>query len=49
MEAEVNALAACMRELIPIINMVKESTQSAGFQAGDMNMNVLVHEDNMGA
>ena len=49
MEAEVNALAACMRELIPIINMVKELTQSVGLQAGDTNMNVLVHEDNLGA
>ncbi len=49
MEAEVNALAACMRELIPIINMVKELIQSVGLQAGDMNMNVLVHEDNSGA
>ncbi len=49
MEAEVNALAASMRELIPIINMVKESTQSVGLQAGDMNMNVSVHKDNSGA
>ncbi len=46
MEAEVNALAGCMRELIPIINMVKESTQSVGLQARDMNMNVSIHEDN---
>ena len=37
--AEVIALAACMRELIPIINMVKELTQSVGLQAGDVNMN----------
>ena len=49
MEAEVNALAACMRELIPNINMVKELTQSVGLQAGDVNMNVSVHEDNSGA
>ena len=49
MEAEVNALAVCMRELIPIIDMVKELTQSVGLQAGDMNMNVLIHEDNLGA
>jgi hypothetical protein len=49
MEAEVNALAACMRGLIPIIDMVKELTQSVGLQAGDMNMNVSVHKDNMGA
>jgi hypothetical protein len=49
MEAEVIALAACMTELIPIINMVKELTQSVGLQAGDVNMNVSVHEDNLGA
>jgi hypothetical protein len=49
MEAEVNALAACMRELISIINMVKELTQSVVLQAGDMNMNVSIHEDNSGA
>jgi len=49
MEAEVIALAACMRELIPIVDMVKELTQSVGLQAGDMNMNVSVHEDNSGA
>jgi hypothetical protein len=49
MEAEVNALAACMRELIPIIDMVKELTQSVGLQAGDINMNVSIHEDNSDA
>jgi len=48
MEAEVNALAACMRELIPIINMVKELTQSVGLQARNTNMNASVHEDNLG-
>ena len=49
MEAEVIALAVCMRELIPIIDMVKELTQSVGLQAGDVNMNVSVHKDNLGA
>jgi hypothetical protein len=49
MEAVANTLAACMRELIPIIDMVNESTQSVGLQAGDVNMNVSVHEDNLGA
>jgi hypothetical protein len=49
MEAEVTALAACLRELIPIIDTVKELTQSVGLQAGDMNMNVSIHEDNSGA
>ena len=49
MEAEINALAACMRELIPIIDMVKELANAVGLQAGDVNMNVSVHEDNSGA
>jgi hypothetical protein len=38
-----------MRELIPIIDIVKELTQSVGLKAGNMNMNVSVHEDNLGA
>ena len=33
MKAEVIALAAYMRELIPIVDMVKELTQSVGLQA----------------
>ncbi len=49
MEAEIIALAACMRELIPIIDMVKSLAVSVGLPAGDVNMNVSVHEDNSGA
>ena len=49
MEAEVNALASCMRELIPIMDIVKELAAAVGLQAGDVNMNVSVHEDNSGA
>ncbi len=49
MEAEVIALAACMRELIPIVDMVKELTHSVGLQAGDVIMNVSDHKDNSGA
>ena len=49
MEAEVIALAACMRELIPIIDMVKELARAMGLQSGDVNMNVSIHEDNSGA
>ena len=49
MEAEVIALAACMRDLIPIIGMVRDLAQAVGLQSGDVNMNVSVHEDNLGA
>ncbi len=46
MEAEVNALAACMRELIPIMDMVQSPAVSVGIPAGEVNMRVSVHEDN---
>ena len=49
MEAEVIALAACMRDLIPIIDMVKDLSRAVGLLSGDVNMNVSVHEDNLGA
>ena len=49
MEAEVNALAACMRELIPIMDMVQSLAVAIGIPAGDVNMRVSVHEDNSGA
>ncbi len=49
MEAEIIALAACMRELIPIVNMVQSLAVAVGLPAGDVNMNVSVHEDNSGA
>ena len=49
MEAEVIALAACMRDLIPIIDMVKNLAQAVGLQSGDVNMNFSVHKDNLGA
>ena len=49
MEAEVIALAACMRELIPIVDMVNDLAQSVGLQSGEVNMNISVHEDNSGA
>jgi len=46
MEAEIIALAVCMRELIPIIDMVKSLAVAVGLPSGDVNMNVSVHEDN---
>ena len=49
MEAEVIALAACIRDLIPIINMVRDLAQAVGLQSGDVNMNVSVHKDITGA
>ena len=49
MEAEVIALAACMRELIPIVDMVNDLAQSVGLQSVEVNMNISVHEDNSGA
>jgi hypothetical protein len=49
MEAKVIALGACMRELIPIMDMVQLLAVAVGIPAGDMNMRVSVHEDNSGA
>jgi hypothetical protein len=49
MEAEIIALAACMRELIPIIDLVQSLADAVGLPAGDVNMRVSVHEDNSGA
>jgi hypothetical protein len=49
MEAEVIALGACMRELIPIMDMVQLLAVAVGIPAGDVNMRVSVHEDNLGA
>ena len=49
MEAEIIALAACMRELIPIVDMVQSLAVAVGLPAGDVNMKVSVHEDISGA
>jgi hypothetical protein len=49
MEAEIIALAACMRELIPIIDIVQSLADAVGRQTGVVNMKVSVHEDNSGA
>ncbi len=43
------ALGACMRELIPIMDMVQSLAVAVGIPAGDVNMKVSVHEDNLGA
>ena len=49
MEAEVIALGACMRELIPIMDMVQLLAVAVGIPAGDVIMRVSVHEDDLGA
>jgi hypothetical protein len=49
MEAEVIALGACMKELIAIMNMVQSLAVAIGIPAGDVNVRVSVHEDNLGA
>jgi hypothetical protein len=48
-EAEIIALAGCMRELIPIMDLVQELAVAVGIPAGEVNMRVSVHEDNLGA
>jgi hypothetical protein len=49
MEAKIIAMAACMRELIPIMDIVQLLADAMGIPAGDVNMRVSVHEDNLGA
>jgi hypothetical protein len=49
LEAEIIALAAYMRELIPIMDTVASLAVAVGLTAGDVNMKVSVHEDNLGA
>jgi hypothetical protein len=49
MEAKIIALAACMRELIPIMDMVQLLAVAMGIPTGDVNMRVSVHEENLGA
>ena len=49
MEAEVIALDACMRGLIPIIDTVRDLARAVGHRSGDADINVSVHEDNLGA
>ena len=48
MEAKIIALAACMSELIPIMDMVQLLAVAVGIPAGDVNIKVSIHEDNLG-
>jgi hypothetical protein len=49
MEADIIALAACCRELFPIMDMVSSVTKSVQLPIGKTTMNVFIHEDNLGA
>ncbi len=49
MEAKIIALAACCRELFPIIDMVVGLTAAVQLPIGETTMNLSVHEDNSGA
>jgi hypothetical protein len=49
MEAKVIALGACMKEFIPIMDMVQSLAVVVRIPAGEVNMRVSVHEDNSGA
>ena len=49
MEAEINALAHCCRELFPVMDMVEEIGKVAGLPMEDMTKrHVSLHEDNSG-
>ena len=49
MEAKIIALAACCRELFPIINMVTLLTILVNLPIEETTMNLSVHEDYLGA
>ncbi len=49
MDAKIIALAACCRELFPIIDMVESVTCSVNLPIGETTMQLSVHEDNSGA
>ena len=48
MEAEINTLAACCRELLPVLDLVKEVGDAVGLEQNEPPK-VRVHEDNAGA
>jgi hypothetical protein len=49
MEAKIIALAACCRELFPIIDMVELVTCLVNLPIGETTMQLSVHEENSGA
>ena len=49
MEAETIALAACCRELFPMMDMVSSVTKSVKLTIKKTTMNISIYEDNLGA
>ena len=49
MEAEIIALAACCKELFPIMDMVSSVTNSVKLPIGKTTMSVSIHDENSGA
>ncbi len=49
MEAKNITLAACCRELFPIMDMVSSVTNSVKLPIGQTTMNVSIHKENLGA
>jgi hypothetical protein len=49
MEAKIIALAACCRELFPLMDMVSSVTKSVKLPIRKTTMNVSIYEDNLGA
>ena len=49
MEAKINALAHCRRELFPIIDISKAVGKAVGLPTGVPTMKISVREDNAGA
>ena len=49
LEAEITALAACCRELFPIMDMVESIRKVYKLKVPRTTMNVSIHEDNAGA
>ena len=49
MEAEITALAACCRDLFPIIDLTKSMADHYKLDTAVTKMNVTIHEDNASA
>jgi hypothetical protein len=49
MEAEISALAHCMKELVGIMDLAKLFADHYGLEPVETKMNVTLHEDNAGA
>ncbi len=49
MEAKIIALAACCRELFPMMDMVSSVTKSVKLTIKKTTMNISIYEDNLGA